>query len=295
MLKHHWSSPNLPKRAVVLGASGFVGKELIRHLAAQGVETLPLSSAQVDLSEPSSVDALKQTVREDDALVFVSALTPDRGRDVRTFMRNVAMGAHVSAFFEQARCAHVVYISSDAVYPDSASLVNEATQPSPDGFHGLMHLAREKMLAHTAQKSGVPYLILRSSLLYGVGDTHNSYGPNRFMRAAKKDGKISLFGNGEEKRDHIYIRDVSQLIGICLSRRSEGMLNVATGKSVSFFDVAQRIVELAGGVVIENLPRGGPVTHRHFDTAESIKSFPTFQYTPLPAGLAEAWKELAGA
>lgn len=288
MIEHHLMTPVPSSRVVVVGASGFVGKNLVGHLTDLGIATVPLSSAEIDLCEPESVAALHQIVGKDDALVIVSAITPDKGKDIRTLMKNLKMGEHVSTFLEQSVCSHVVYLSSDAVYEDGANPVRETSCCSPSSFHGLMHLARERMLAHALGKSEVPLLCLRPCALYGVDDTHNSYGPNRFLRTARLERKITLFGNGEEKRDHLYIDDFARLIGLCLMQRSEGILNVATGRSISFFDLAQMVNGLCENEVqIECLPRGMPITHRHFDIALTLKAFPSFQYTPLRTGLSE--------
>jgi UDP-glucose 4-epimerase len=229
-------------------------------------------------------------------LVFVSALTPDKGRDIATLMRNLRMGENVSASLKDSGCSHIIYISSDAVYDDGAELITETTGANPSSFHGVMHLTRERMLAYTAGDAGLPLLILRPSLLYGPDDTHNGYGPNRFLSTAKNDGVITLFGNGEEKRDHVYIADLARLIGLSLMSRTEGVLNVATGVSVSFFDVAQTIAGLGEKKVeIECLPRAMPVTHRHFDTADGIKAFSSFQYTPVQSGIPETYDKLGAA
>jgi nucleoside-diphosphate-sugar epimerase len=294
---HRHSAPVWPKRVVVLGASGFVGKNLVHHLTAAGTSTVALSSADIDLCDPESVGKLETTVEEDDALVFVSALTPDKGRDVGTMMKNLKMGENVCAFLRNNKnsCSHVVYISSDAVYADGISLVQEASCASPASLHGLMHLARERMLCHTLMNTGVPLLILRPSLLYGPGDTHNSYGPNRFLRSAREGSKVVLFGNGEEKRDHVFVEDLSRLLGLCLTHRSEGVLNVATGVSTSFFDVAEIITEMyRDGVVTECLPRQHPISHRHFDTGAALKLFPFFHYTSLATGLFETLVSTTG-
>ena len=45
--------------------------------------------------------------------------------------------------------------------------------------------------------------ILRPTLIYGAGDPHNGYGPNRFRRLAATGKPIILFGEGEERRDHV--------------------------------------------------------------------------------------------
>ncbi len=296
MIQHHRTGPRTP----VAGrrprrASGFVAGDLIEHLRGLGVEVVPVPSSRVDLRDPSSAGALGEIVRPDDALVFVSTLTPDRGRDIRTLMMNLAMAENVCAALEGAPCAHAVYISSDAVYADDANPVRETSCCDPSSFHGLMHLARERMLLPTLKKAGTPLLLLRPSLLFGARDTHNGYGPNRFARTALSDRKITLFGGGEEKRDHIYIKDLSRLIVLALSHRTEGVLNVATGEATSFRDVAQAIADLAGGgVAVEPTPRQNPITHRHFDVTGTMKAFPGFRYTPIREALAGVVSEARG-
>jgi nucleoside-diphosphate-sugar epimerase len=127
--------------------------------------------------------------------------------------------------------------------------------------------------------------MLRSTLVYGANDTHNGYGPNRFVRAALRERTIKLFGEGEEKRDHLYIRDLSRLIGSCIAHRSEGMLNVATGHSTSFREVADLAVACCPGTRLECSPRATPITHRHFDVAATLRAFPTMRFTPLHVGI----------
>jgi UDP-glucose 4-epimerase len=157
-----------------------------------------------------------------------------------------------------------------------------------------MHLARERMLCQTLAKGKAPLFLLRASLLFGARDTHNGYGPNRFVRAALKEGRITLFGEGEEKRDHVSIKDLSRLIGLALAHRSQGVLNGATGESVSFRDAAERVAELVGGgVKVEGTPRQNPITHRHFDITATRKAFPEFRFTPLKETLAETLREVA--
>jgi nucleoside-diphosphate-sugar epimerase len=115
------------------------------------------------------------------------------------------------------------------------------------------------------------------------------------LHTAKKEHRILLFGKGEEKRDHIYVLDVVRLITLCLRHKSQGTLNLATGTSISFIEVAQKVAELAGGEIeIECTPRANPITHIHFDITALIKGFTTFQFTPLEVGLSESFHGAAG-
>jgi nucleoside-diphosphate-sugar epimerase len=285
MIRHHQSTPQVPSRVVVLGASGFVGGDLASYLREQRMPAIGVSSRDIDLTQAERVAQLARMCQPGDVLVFASTITPDKGKDVRTLMRNLAMGEHVAEFLEKSACSHVVYISSDAVYDDTANPVREDSPCNPASLHGVMHLARERMLAHATQKAKIPVLVLRSTLVYGADDTHNGYGPNRFVRTALKERTIKLFGEGEEKRDHLYVRDLSRLIGACILHRSEGVLNAATGHSSSFRGVADLVVTSCPETRLECSPRATPITHRHFDVAATIQAFPAMRFTPLRVGL----------
>jgi nucleoside-diphosphate-sugar epimerase len=153
-----------------------------------------------------------------------------------------------------------------------------------------MHLARE-MMVKSATKA--PVAVLRSTLVYGAEDTHNSYGPNRLRRMAHKDGKITLFGKGEETRDHILVHDVAALTMLVLSHRSTGTLNLATGRSITYAELAKKVAALFDGPIdIIGTSRQNPITHRHFDVTAIHKAFPTFTFTPLDKGLAKAHADM---
>lgn len=296
MLIHRSPSPVRPARVVVLGKRGFVAGSLLQQLSAAGHETLALGSSDIDLTAADAGAALRERLRETDSLVFISALTPDKGRDIATMMKNLAMGTAACDAIAACPPAHVVYLSTDAVYADDANPVREASCASPTSFHGTMHLARERMLSETCRSAKVPLALLRPSLLFGAGDTHNGYGPNRFMRSALGEGRIALFGGGEEQRDHVYIDDVSRLTALVLAHRSEGVLNVATGTARSFRAVAEEVASLAGRPVsIECSPRANPITHRHFDVTAAIAAFPSFRYTTVREGLDASLQTLRAA
>ncbi len=287
MLAHRFMIPAPPSRVVVVGGSGFIGTDLVRQLRDRDMETVALASSDLDLCQPESIAALQRVIREDDALVILSAITPDKGKDLRTFMKNLAMGEHLSAALSRSSPAHVIYLSSDAVYAEDVNPVRERSCCSPSSFHGLMHLVRERMLTQALAPSRAPLLVLRPCALYGEGDPHQSYGPNRFLRTARDERRITLLGHGEEKRDHVWVQDLSRLLTLCLLHHSEGVLNVATGTSISFFDLARMIAGLCGHEVqIDCQPRRTPITHRHVDIAALVKAFPSFRLTPLRTGLA---------
>ncbi len=283
-LSHAHGSPQKPGRVVVLGAGGFLGSRLLRACRAADIEALGLGSRDVDLADAAAPAKLVERLRARDVLVFLAALTPDKGRDSATLMRNLAMGRAVCEATRSVEAAQLVYASSDAVYSFATASISEETPAIPLDLYGAMHRTRELMLAAEAK---APLAILRLTSVYGPGDTHNSYGPNRFLRQALADGRIPLFGNGEETRDHLHVDDAVALILEVVARGSTGLINLATGTSASFYSVAQMIAAQAGRPVeIAPSPRQNPATHRHFDIANLLRAFPGGRFRPLAEGMA---------
>jgi UDP-glucose 4-epimerase len=280
---HLYNAPQKPARLVVLGAGGFLGARLLKACAAAGIEAAALGSRDIDLTDAAAPAQLVLRLRAKDALVFMAALTPDKGRDSGTLMRNLAMARAVVEATRSVDIAQLVYASSDAVYSFADALICEGTPAVPLDLYGAMHRTRELMLAAEAK---APLAILRLTAVYGAGDTHNSYGPNRFLRQAFKDGRIPLFGNGEETRDHLHVDDAVDLILKVVTHASTGLLNLATGKSETFRAVVEMIAAIAPRPVeIAPSPRQNPVTHRHFDTTNLLRAFPGTRFKPLPEGL----------
>lgn len=285
MSLHHLTEPSPPRRVVILGGSGFVGTHLASSLRAMAIPAVSLSSADIDLSDKYAAERLSYILESGDSLVVAAAITPDRGNDISALMRNLAMAETISLSSPPA-LAQVIYVSSDAVYNPRESVVRETTIPAPSDLYGHMHYVREQMFTSLSRKWQCPLLVIRPCAIYGAGDTHNSYGPNRFLRTAVQKQPIALFGHGEELRDHLFIDDFCQLLTLCLLCRSTGLLNAATGLSISFFDLATAICRVSNeSIFLEHRPRTNLITHRHFDTSELIRSFPTFHFTPLSEGL----------
>jgi UDP-glucose 4-epimerase len=289
VLEHLSPVRKAPSRVVIIGAGGFVGGAIADQLAADKVPMLALTRKELDLLKPEASATLQRLLRADDSVVFVSALAPTRNNAM--LIDNLRMAETVCTALAAQPVAHLVYISSDAIYSDDANPVTERSCQQPSSLHGVMHLAREIML-RTALK--LPLAMLRPTLIYGAKDPHNGYGPNRFRRLATKGETITLFGDGEEKRDHVLVDDVAALTSAVLHHRSKGILNIATGRSASFREVAEMVVALSPrSVEIRATPRQNPITHRHFDITDGLKAFPEFHYVALREGLARVAKESA--
>src|SRR5579863_3754930 len=106
MLVHLNNNAETPERVVVVGARGFIGAALMSRLQQDGVAALPISSADIDLSQKGADEALAGRLRATDSLVMLSCRTPDKGRDLGTTMQNLAMGYHFTTAAAKVGCRH---------------------------------------------------------------------------------------------------------------------------------------------------------------------------------------------
>lgn len=290
MLINNTSQKKKPERVVIMGAGGFVGAILVRSFQNSNIQCIGLTSENVNLLDPSASEKLSNILNPTDTLVVVSAIAPCKDND--TLIKNISMMNAVCEAIANKQPQHVIYVSSDAVYADSPDPLTESSSAEPASIHGVMHLTREVMLKQTCNS---PLAIVRPSLIYGAEDTHNGYGPNQFLRIGLANETITLFGEGEEKRDHVYIEDVATIIKLISQHRSEGVLNIATGTVVSFREIAEKVSRCFNpNTIIKSKPRVGPMPHngyRPFDPSASFKSFPEFIYTTLEDGLEKSYKK----
>jgi len=286
MLTHGNPKAVRPPRVVILGAKGFLATHLRVRLEKEGIPCRCVGSAELDLTQKDSAAALSEVFNTDDTVVMMSVLTPDKGRDYRTYMLNEQMTETVCRALERKPCGHFVYMSSDAVYDGHQTPIDEDSTREPIDLYALIHTSREMLLGSVLAARNIPHCFLRPTSIYGQGDTHNSYGPNRFVRSAAGEGKIALFGRGEERRSHLYVDDAISLILLSILHRSEGTLNLAAEPAVSFLELATTVVRsFPGPVRIDFAPRTVKPVHRPHRTGAIGKAFPGYRQTPLEVGI----------
>jgi len=270
------------KKYLIFGSNGFLANALKNKLKDKIKNFHFISKEDIDLTKLSSSKKLlkfKSTYN----VVFFSTITPDKGKDDNAFIKNILMINNFFKFFDVKKINHFIYISSDAVYNLNDKIINENTSPQPNDLYGLMHLAREKIISSKILNTKL--LIFRLTMVYGKGDTHNSYGPNRFLRELKKDKKITLFGKGLDERDFIFVDDVIKIFIKSLSAKFYGIYNIASGFSYSFYQIAKLIFRV--NFYKENIfyiKNSNSITKRRFNINKLVKDF-HFKAKALKDGL----------
>lgn len=289
MLKNLNTELTNPSRVVVLGGNGFIGNAILTNFEQRGVPAESIGRPNFDLLTHQADQKLATFLRPDDTLVFVSAKAPCR--NTGGLIENLQMAQAVISALKQQKIRHLIYISSDAVYRDSDKPIDEYSCAEPASIHGAMHLAREVALR---SELDLPLAIIRPTLVYGLKDPHNGYGPNSYRRAALKNEDITLFGEGEELRDHVFVDDIAQLVYLVACHKSIGIANAVSGQVVSFRQLAEFISRQNNSSgAIKTTIRSGMMPHngyREFKNSIASEIFPGFGFRGWVEGLTEIQK-----
>ena len=229
----------MKKRIVIIGSSGIISQNLQKKLKEKKLKFVTFGRKDINLKTNKSPEVLNKKIKNNDIIIFISAEAP--AKNMEMFFNNIKICDNVCKALEGKKINKLIYISSDAVYSDTPKKINEKSKTVPDSIHGMMHLMREINLQINFKKK---ICILRPTLIYGFGDTHQGYGPNRFINLARKNKDIFLFGKGEERRDHIYIDDLINVLFKCIKTNKFGVFNLVSGMVSSFNKIAKIAVTL---------------------------------------------------
>ncbi len=276
-------------KKIVLGSNGFVAQSLKDKVKNNRSDFLFIGKDKINFLNKNSVTKLKRILNREKniILIVISAIAP--AKNIEDYYKNILIMKNILISLNEKKIKKIIYISSDAVYSDTKKKITEISETNPNNFHGLMHLNREKMIKLYLPKKKIT--ILRPTLIFGKKDTHNSYGPNKFMRNVINNENLLLFGRGEEKRDHMHIDVLISVILQAVNPRISGVFNVVSGKTISFLKIAKKCIKFSKSKIkIKFLKRNGPLPHlglRQFNNTKLKKKFKNLQFSTIDIKLSE--------
>lgn len=148
--------------------------------------------------------------------------------------------------------ARVIHTGTRGQYGPAISLPVDETAPThPKGIYEISRLTAEKIMQVYHEVHGVQAVLLRLTNVYGprAQMIHSRYGvANWFARLAIDDDTIKVFGDGQIKRDFLYVDDCVQAMmaaALCPAAYGE-ILNVGVDQPTTFLELAQLMVDVAG-------------------------------------------------
>ena len=280
-------------KVVILGNSGFIGTSLEKDLKGKGgIRVEGFNSSSLDLSLKESSENLAKILNEE-TILFIFSRSRKKQNQIDGFHHNILIDQNIARCLEKTPVKKCLYFSSISVYGEAAtnSEIKENAPVDPSTLYGITKYAGEKLLQVTAQKAGFPLLVLRCCKVYGPGNPDIiSYGPDQFINTISKDSKLTLFGDGEEKRDYLFIKDLIGIVKQLAFGEEKGILNLASGDSSSFKEIALLLRKITNKDFNEICKeRVMPVVHQGFVVEKLLKACPGIIFTDFEKGLQETW------
>jgi UDP-glucose 4-epimerase len=258
---------------LVTGGAGFIGSHIAAALIERGervrifdnfssgkvsnLESLGFSVEVMkgDLADLAAVRKAMSGVR----IVFHQGADPSVNRSMEdpsgSYRANVLGTVNVLQAAKEAGARRVVFASSCAVYGDSPVLPKlEAMTPEPLSPYAASKLAGEELCTLFAGNMDLEAVALRYFNVFGPRqDPSSAYAPviPKFIAALRDGGQPTIFGDGEQTRDFVYVEDVvrANLLAAETPGASGAIVNVASGRSISLNRLAALIGELMNRTV----------------------------------------------
>jgi UDP-glucose 4-epimerase len=201
---------------------------------------------------------------------------------------------HVLEYARASGVSKVVFASSAAVYGDVTEMrVGEDAPTRPVSPYGIDKLASEHALDYYTQVHGVPTTALRFFNVYGPRqDPSSPYSGviSIFADRARAGRPLTVFGDGGQTRDFVYVGDVVRAIFAALGDGNSPLVaNVGTGRELTVLELARTIAELCGGKsAIQHAPqRAGEILKSRARVDRLRDALGIIAETPLVDGLRE--------
>ena len=245
---------------LITGMAGFIGSNLLKSLIERkekiiGVDNLSignLRNIKIFLKYKNfkfiKKDVLSQNIlkiRKFDTVFHLASLIDVREsfRMPSKYFSNIVGGSMNILELARKNDAKIVFTSSAAVYGDYRRKVKESDRPKPLSPYGFFKLTVENLIKHYNRIYGIDYTIFRLFNVYGENARTGIV--KILLDSVRKKKTFYLFGDGSQKRDFVYVKDVCKIL-LNHHELNNDVFNVGTGRPISIQKLISLIQKISG-------------------------------------------------
>jgi len=247
-------------KVLVTGGAGFIGSFIIEELIKKGwnpivvddlstgnLEFLPkgVPFYNIDIRSYSLEDIFREhkpeVVIHQAAQVSVGFSTKEPLIDCEI---NTVGTLNILRLCTKYKVSKVIYASSAAVYGIAKEVpLTEEQRELPISFYGLSKYTSEQYIHLYNQLHGLNYTILRYSNVYGMRQNPNGEAGvvSIFVNQAITNQPLTVFGDGSQTRDFIFVRDIAQANIQAITHGENETFNISTNQPVSLNDLITEV------------------------------------------------------
>ncbi|WP_131108042.1 NAD-dependent epimerase/dehydratase family protein [Pseudomonas sp. Sample_10] len=298
---------------LITGGAGFIGSHLTDALLAKGYSVrilddlstgkrsnLPLDNPKVELIVGDVADAalVTRTMAGCSAVAHLAAVASVQASvddPVKTHQSNFIGSLNVCEAMRQSAVKRVVFASSAAVYGNNGEgeSIDEDTAKSPLTPYASDKLASEHYFDFYRREHGLEPVIFRFFNIFGPRqDPSSPYSGviSIFSERAQKGLPITVFGDGEQTRDFLYVEDLVKLLVQAIEKPQVelGAVNVGWNQATSLKQLLTALESVVGELpAVSYAPaRSGDIRHSRANNRQLLERFKAPAQTPLNVGLA---------
>jgi UDP-glucose 4-epimerase len=298
---------------LITGGAGFIGSHLTDALLAKGYSVrilddlstgkpgnLPLDNPRVELIEGDVADAAlvaraMSGCRAVAHLAAVASVQASVDDPVRTHQSNFIGTLNVCEAMRQAGVKRVLFASSAAVYGNNGEgeSIDEDTPKAPLTPYASDKLASEYYFDFYRRQHGLEPAIFRFFNIFGPRqDPSSPYSGviSIFCERAQKGLPITVFGDGEQTRDFMYVEDLVDVLVQSLEtpQLEVGAVNVGLNQATTLKQLLEVLGEVLGQLppISYGPARSGDIRHSRANNQRLLQRFKLPEPTPMSVGLA---------
>jgi ADP-L-glycero-D-manno-heptose 6-epimerase len=245
-------------RVLVTGGTGFIGSNITLELMGLGHDVL-ITGNDAEQKIPGFKGKYLQVslvgidwdeIGKIDAVFHEAAINDTTLLDEKEMMRaNVDASMALFDYVVGKGCKKIVYASSTAVYGGTPAPYVEDKGVEPLNPYGVSKkVLDEKAAAFASVHPDVSVIGLRYCNVYGPRESHKGPRASMIYQLAKQmaKGNPRIFKNGEQRRDHIYVKDVVRANMLALAAKGSFVVNCGAGQATTFNDVIAMLNKTMG-------------------------------------------------